>query len=293
MFNWLKIWLSGQAVYWGLGDWGEPLAVCVVGFIQLLVVVVAVKLTLRFGGMFIDRLFRQRTGTAFFEERRAVTLAKLLKSVLLYVVFFIAGVVVLDTVFGFETRALLAGAGVVGLAIGVGAQNLVRDVITGFFVIFENQYVVGDYVTIGKFTGIVEEIGLRVTRLRDYTGELHIIPNGEIKEVTNLSRGPILAMVDISVAYEEDIDRVLAVLREAGRELAVMMPAEITDGPEVLGVTKLGPSEVVIRINANAVPMMQWKVEREMRRYFKLALDRAGIEIPYPRQVYLPFEEKT
>lgn len=289
MLDWLGGFVKERMIAIGLKEFADPISAFSVGLAQLLLIILLVWLTLRFGGTVIDQVFRQRLGTSFLDEKRAATLATLLKSVLFYSVFFIAGMVVLETVFTVDTKALLAGAGVLGLAVGFGAQSLVRDVITGFFIIFENQYAVGDYVTIGKFSGVVEEMGLRVTKIRDLTGELHIIPNGEIKEVSNKSRGPIVALVDVSVAYEENIDKALDILRDASRELAEKMADVITEGPNVLGVTNLGPSEVVIRVSAKTVPMEQWKVEREMRRYFKTALDQAGIEIPYPRRVFVPF----
>ncbi|MBM7867797.1 mechanosensitive ion channel [Heliobacterium gestii] len=289
MLNWLSEFTHGRAVAMGLGDWAQPIAAFVTGAAHLLFALFLAWIALRFGDKAIDQVFRQRLGIHIIDEKRGATLASLLKSLLFYSVFFIVALEILNTVFGVQTQALLAGAGVVGVAAGFGAQSLVRDVITGFFIIFENQYAVGEFVTIGKYMGVVEEIGLRVTKVRDLTGELHIIPNGQVKEVSNRSRGPIQALVDIGVAYEEDIDRALVVLEAAAKELAAEWADQITDGPTVLGVTNLGPSEVVIRVTAKTAPLEQWRVEREMRRRFKAVLDHAGIEIPYPRQVLVPY----
>ncbi|MZP29614.1 mechanosensitive ion channel [Heliobacterium undosum] len=289
MLTWLSQFVRERAIAMGLEEWAQPIAAFVAGSAHLLFAMSLAWLAFRFGNKAIDQVFRRRLGVSIIDEKRGATLATLLKSLLFYSVFFIVAIEILNTVFGVQTQALLAGAGVVGLAVGFGAQSLVRDVFTGFFIIFENQYAVGEFVTIGKYSGIVEEIGLRVSKLRDFTGELHIIPNGQIKEVSNRSRGPIQALVDIGVAYEEDIDRALVVLEAAAKELAEEWAELIKEGPSVLGVSNLGPSEVVIRVIAKTVPMEQWRVEREMRRRFKMALDRAGIEIPYPRQVLVPY----
>jgi small conductance mechanosensitive channel len=168
--------------------------------------------------------------------------------------------------------------------VGFGAQSLVRDVIAGFFIILEDQFSVGDYITAGNYTGVVEELGLRITKIRDFSGELHIIPNGKIEAVTNRTRGSMRALVEVSVAYEEDIDEVLAVLAELSARFGAET-AEVVEGPAVLGVVALNDTAVVIRVIARTVAMAQWKVERDLRRAIKKELDARGIEIPYPRRV--------
>lgn len=135
-------------------------------------------------------------------------------------------------------------------------------------------------------SGLVEEVGLRLTKLRDWGGEVHIIPNGEITRVTNYARGSMRALVEVGVAYEENLDRVLEVMQETCQEVARDFPV-ITEGPNVLGVVKLGDSEMVIRVVAHTQPFEQWGVERELRKRIKQAFDREGIEIPYPRRVVL------
>ncbi len=219
-------------------------------------------------------------------ERRTKTLESLLLSVIRYVVGFAAVLAVLGEL-GVDTTSVLAGAGIVGLAIGFGAQNLVRDVITGFFFVFEDQFAVGDYVTAGGEGGIIEEMGLRVTKIRDFSGTLHVIPNGTVGKTTNHSRGNMRAMVDVSVAYEEDIERVLEVLERVSQELAETNE-DIKEGPTVLGLAKLGDSDMVFRVLSRVEPMTQWGVEREMLKAIKQAFDREGIEIPYPRRVQVP-----
>lgn len=200
-----------------------------------------------------------------------------------YVIYFIALVMILKAI-SFDVTAILAGAGVVGLAVGFGAQNLVRDIITGFFIIFEDQFNVDDFVRIGTTEGFVDEIGLRTTKIKSWTGELHIIPNGKISEVTNFSVHNSIAVVDVSIAYEENIPQAEQVLEELLMELPAKYP-DMVKTPELLGVQTLGASEVVMRVIAEVIPMSHWNVARGMRKDIKLRLDEKGIEIPFPRLV--------
>jgi moderate conductance mechanosensitive channel len=257
--------------------WGQRLLVMV------LIIVVALVLH-RLGKKFIDRYFDRRAKAAPpGEEKKAHTLHPLFRQVWRYLVLFVTLLVILGQL-DVELAPILATAGIAGIAIGFGAQRLVRDLITGFLVLIEDQYAVGDYVTIGQYIGVVEEVGLRVTKLRDFNGDLHIIPNGNIENVTNHARGEIRATVDLSIAYEADIDRAFAVLEELSQELAEQY-SEIIEGPTVLGVTELGDSGIVIRIIARTEPLQHWRIEREMRRAIKKRFDREKIEIPFPRRV--------
>jgi len=242
------------------------------------------------GDLIINRILKPRDQKFYFDERRILTLRTLAKSILRYIVYFIIGFTVLGQIAeltGTDLKGFLAGAGIMGVALGFGAQSLVKDIITGFFILLENQYVVGEYITTGGFSGFVEEIELRVTKLRDWGGEHHIIPNGQITAVTNFSRGSMRALVEIGIAYEEDINRALEVMQRTAADLAGEFGDIIVEGPEVLGVVAFGPSEVVIRTVAKTKPMEQWRVERELRKRFKEAFDREGIEIPYPRHVVI------
>lgn len=259
-----------------------------VGRVLLTVVVVLIGLwlALRLGRVLIARALRPPEGKKYpLDPRRAQTLQALLISVLRYTLYFIGALAVLDAL-GVATTSVVASAGLVSLAVGFGAQNLVRDVITGFFILFEDQYGIGEYVSLAGVEGIVEDIGLRTTRLRDFNGDLHIVPNGQISLVTNKSRGSRRALVEVGVAYDADLARVQQVLEDISREIATTMP-EIVEGPTVLGVTDLGESQVTFQILAKTQPMLEWKVEREIRRRVKLGLDKAGIEIPYPHRVVL------
>lgn len=252
-------------------------------------ILVLALITIKIGNLVIDQIFKPREKKLYLDEKRILTLKTLARSILRYAVYFVVGFTILVQIAGSvaDLKGLLAGAGILGLAIGFGAQSLVKDVITGFFILLENQYSVGEYITTGSFSGFVEEMELRVTKLRDWGGEYHIIPNGQISAVTNHSRGYMRALVDISIAYEEDIERAIAVMNKVIVKVKNEMADVIVEGPEVLGVVSLGPSEVNIRTVAKTIPMEQWKVERVLRKAFKEAFDREGIEIPYPRRVVI------
>lgn len=252
--------------------------------IRLVMILLLARIAIKVLEAVVGQIFSSRQHLKLkVDEARVNTLEGLLASVIKYTIYFIAGTSILNMA-GVQVGALIATAGVGGLALGFGAQNLVRDVITGFFILFENQFSVGDYVEVDGSGGIVEEMALRVTKVRDFNGDLHIVPNGAISHVVNKSNGKMRALVNISIAYEEDIEQALEVLRAESEKLADTNE-KIVEGPIVLGVTDLADSEVVLTIMAKTQPMEQWAIEREMRKAFKLAFDREGIEIPYPRRV--------
>ena len=258
------------------------------GYGYAVLTIIAAHLLIRIGVLLIDQVFeRAGADTRMLDATRAVTLRGLLKSVLRYTVDIGALILVLSNL-GFNTTGLLASVGVASLAIGFGAQNLVRDVITGFFILFEDQFRVGDYIeTVDGVSGIVEEMGFRVTKVRDFGGQLHILPNGRIERVTNYSRGPMRVLFTVGIPYEEDIDRAIEIMQRAAEAYAKTDP-RIVEGPKVLGVDALGNSVIPIQVWAKTQPMEQWDVARQLRRVIKKALDEAGIETPYPRQVWIP-----
>ena len=261
--------------------------------IQIIGVLAGSRLIINLGQLAVKQFFEKHKheydNDSFKENRRTETLKKLLLSVITYTIFFIAFIMVLQ-IFNVNTSAILASAGILGLAVGFGAQNLVKDVISGFFILFENQFYVGDYVVIDGVEGTVEEIGLRTCKIRQWTGQLNIIPNGQITRVTNYNRGPLLGLVMVGIAYEEDIDQAIAVLNQEC-EAAFREIEAIIDRPKVQGVTDLDDSSVRIRVVAPALPEEYWAVERELRRRFKNALDRAGIRAPYPKRVLYQRDE--
>lgn len=254
------------------------------GTFKIIIILVLCMIVTKVLKVAIHNIFKMRQKAPIrISERREATLLRLLDNVITYVLYFIALIMILDT-FGVEVKAILAGAGIVGLAVGFGAQSLVKDVITGFFIIFEDQFAVGDYVRIGNFEGYVEAIGLRVTKIRSWTGEVHILPNGSIAQVTNYSLNNSIAVVDVNIAYEEDIEKV----EEAILELLPQLPAKYEDmvaPPELLGVQNLTNSEVVMRITCETKPMRHVSVARAIRKEVKMHLDEKGIKIPYPRFV--------
>lgn len=205
------------------------------------------------------------------------------------VAFVIIGVLTVLNMF-VPIGPLLASVGVFGLAISLGAQTLVRDVISGFFVLAEGQYGVGDVIRVnGSTAGQVQRMTLRVVVLRDIEGVVHTIPNGEIKEVANLTKGWSRALLHVGVAYGEDVDRVIALLKDLGRELWEddTWGQLLLEEPEVPGVERFDDSAVVIRMMVRTLPLKQWDVMREMRRRIKNRFDAEDVEIPFPhRTVY-------
>jgi small conductance mechanosensitive channel len=259
--------------------------------LKVIGIVVAARLVIKLGRAAITQIFNKKlTKGGLIDDHRARTIASLLQNLITYGVFFLAGMMILQ-VFGVNTSAILASAGILGLAVGFGAQNLVKDVISGFFIIFEDQFAVGDYVQAGDVEGEVEETGLRICKIRSWTGQLHVIPNGQINKVTNYNRGHMMAVVTVGIAYEENIDRAIAVLREECQAAREEIP-ELLEVPVVQGITELAQCAVNIRTVGRTVPGEQWAIQRELLRRFKNALDREGIKIPYPRRLVVHREEQ-
>lgn len=233
----------------------------------------------------IDRSLGTTPGVLTPQEQRTRTLLSLLRSVGLVLIGVMTLFMVLGAL-GVELGPLLAGAGVVGLAVSFGAQSLVKDVISGLFMLFENQFGVGDVIRIEGVSGTVEQMTLRIVVLRDVHGVVHIVPNGQITKVSNLTRSWARVVLDVGVAYKEDPDRVMTVLRDLGQELyddPEWRPLLI-DPVEVPGIETFGDSAVNIRVTVKTLPLKQWDVGRELRRRIKLRFDREGIEIPFPHQ---------
>jgi moderate conductance mechanosensitive channel len=248
-------------------------------------------IVIRIGKSTIRNMFKiKKKGVLKLSDRRELTLVKLLENILTYTVHFISILMILE-LFNIPIKSLIAGAGIIGLAVGFGAQNLVKDIITGFFIILEDHFSVGDYIKTSKFEGFVEEIGFKTTKIKSWTGELHIIPNGSINEVTNYSVHNSIAVVDVGVAYEEDIHEAETVISELLKELPGKY-TEMQKTPELLGVQNLGSSDVVFRVISEVKPMEHWKIARVLRKEIKNRLDERKIEIPFPRIVMYSREEQ-
>ncbi|GAE29902.1 mechanosensitive ion channel family protein [Halalkalibacter hemicellulosilyticus] len=252
---------------------------------QMVLAILAFLIARSIGKRLITSAFTKMQSEKDMSVGRVKTLEKLSVNAFSYVLIFIF-ITIIISIFGLDATGLIAGAGVIGLAIGFGAQGLVSDVVTGFFILLEKQIDVGDYVTAGGIDGIVEEVGLRNTQMRGFDGTLHYIPNREIGSVSNHSRGNMRALVDISISYDENIDEAIAIMQSACDKVA-NEDETIVEGPDVIGVQGLGDSDVVIRIIAKTENMLQWAVERKLRKAIKEALDANNIEIPFPHQVYI------
>ncbi len=248
--------------------------------LRIIVILLGATFILRVFSLMVNKVFIPNIGiNAFhFDERRARTLGGLLQSMIRYVIYFITIVMILQE-FKIDTTSLIAGAGIVGLALGVGAQSLIRDFITGFFIVLENQFAVGDYIVSGDMAGTVEDIGLRVTKLRDGNGVLHIIPHGAISRVSNYTRGHMQAVVNVPVAHEADINKVFSLLEQACTAIARDM-IEVLEGPTVLGVADIRSQELIVRMVAKTVPLEQGKVENALRYKIKSLFDEAHIPPP-------------
>jgi small conductance mechanosensitive channel len=234
----------------------------------------------------IARLLSPRAGSGGYTARaqRARTMEPIMKSLARYLIAFVALMIVLDQ-FGVDIKAILVSAGVVGLAIGLGAQALVKDIITGFVILFEGLIAVGDVIEVGPHTGEVEAVGLRVTKIRKLSGEQRIIPNGELTQFGNYTQGWARAVVDVGVPYDVDTDRALAVLESVGRRWAEESPGVALGLAEAEGIIRFGESEMVLRLQVKVDPRERVTTENELRRRIKAAFDGEGITIPYPHRV--------
>jgi small-conductance mechanosensitive channel len=239
----------------------------------------------------VPEALRQRlidmTPAAAAERRRqrAETIGSVLKSVSSIVIFGVAFTTILSEL-DIDLGPILASAGILGVALGFGAQNLVKDFLNGIFMILEDQYGVGDAIDVGEASGIVEAVALRVTRLRSVDGTVWHVRNGEILRVGNMSQGWSRALLDVSVAYGTDVDHAIAVIDRVADEVAAgdKVGAYVLDEPEVWGVERLGADGIDIRLVVKTAPLEQWKVARELRSRLKEAFQTEGIEIPFPQR---------
>ncbi|MEW6676712.1 MAG: mechanosensitive ion channel family protein [Pseudomonadota bacterium] len=243
------------------------------------------------------RLFRaflaERAGEDTEEVKRIETLGRVFRYTTSVLIILVAGMLVLSEL-GISIAPILATAGVLGIAVGFGAQSLIKDYFTGFFLLLENQVRQGDVIEAGEKSGLVEEVTLRYIRLRNYDGQVHFIPNGMITTVTNMSRDFAYSVIDVGVAYREDTDHVMAVMERVGKEMRTDAPCadEILEDMEMAGVDQWGDSAVSIRCRFKVKPLEQWGVRREYLRRLKHAFDREGIEIPYPHLTVYPGQAK-
>jgi len=274
---------------------GKPLAI-----VGLLVLGVVIRWVLH---RVVDRVIR-RAGSSSLPDRvnlasstrrvqRAQTMGSLLKSIITGILVAVFGTMILSEL-GVNIAPIIASAGIIGIALGFGAQSLVKDFLSGIFMILEDQYGVGDVVDLGEATGVVEGVTLRITRLRDLNGTVWYVPNGEILRVGNMSQNWARAVLDVGVAYDEDLARVKRVLLDVAKDLYQDddFRSLIIEEPEVTGVEMLAADSVNLRVMIKTLPLEQWAVAREMRQRIKARFDHEGIEIPFPQRVVWHREAK-
>lgn len=274
-----------------LGEWsGVAMTV-----LHVAIILGLTWLALRLSRKLLARLrhHMQQDVDDFERIKRLATLERVFRYVATVVITLVGTMLVLSEV-GISIAPILATAGVLGIAIGFGAQSLVKDYFTGFFLLLENQVRVGDVVEVAGKSGLVEEMTLRYIRLRDYEGSVHYVPNGIVDSVTNRSRGFAYAVIDVGVAYREDLDEVYGVMREAAAALRAdpELEARIVDDLEIAGVDNWADSAVVIRCRFKVMPLEQWGVRRAYLYRLKQAFDAAGIEIPYPHLTVYAGQDK-
>jgi len=260
--------------------------------LKVVFIIIIASIVIKIAKKIIERVFSNNKKTAIrITKRREDTLRKLIENALVYVVYSIVILMILDTV-GIPIATLLAGAGVIGLAIGFGAQSLVQDVISGFFIVFEDQFAVGDYVFISDVEGEVEEIGLRTTKIKDWTGERYVIPNGNISQVTNYSIHNGTPVVDVNIPYENDVYNAQEIIESINKKVFNETDMFMTE-PEIIGVQSLDVSHYIIRIISETSPGNQWAAERYLRGEIQSGLYNRGVDIPAPRLVMYSQEENN
>ena len=220
------------------------------------------------------------------EKKREDTLIRIFTGATRIVILVMAILMILPEV-GIEIGPILAGAGIVGLAVGFGGQYLIRDIITGLFIILENQYRIGDVINVDTTGGLVEDISLRKTTLRDLDGTVHHIPHGEIKRVSNLSTNYARVNLDIGISYSSDIEHVIKVINRTGEELSndPLYKEFIISAPKFLRINDFADSAIMVKVLGDTKPLMQWEITGEFRKRIKMAFDKEGIEIPLPQRV--------
>lgn len=254
-------------------------------FLHVIVIAVLAWLLMRLSRKLI-RIFRDYTNTradSAEETRRIETLARVFRYISSTAIYLVAGMLALSEL-GISIAPILGAAGVVGLAVGFGAQSLIKDYFNGFFLLLENQIRQGDVVEVSGKSGLVEDVTLRYVCLRDYQGNVHYVPNGLITTVTNMSRGYAYAVIDVSIAYSESIDEAYQIMREVGGKLRASdeFSAKILEDIDIAGVERWADSAVILRCRFKTATLEQWGVRREFLRRIKEEFDARGIEIPYP-----------
>ena len=279
----------------GFTDYAQFLKVTHILF-KIMVILTIAFILLKVSGKLIKKVMAQlklRAGDNQEENKRVETMCRVIRYVLTVIIYAVTIIEILNEI-GISIAPILGAAGVVGLAVGFGAQSLIKDYFNGFFLLLENQIRQGDVVEAGGKAGFVEEVTLRHIRMRDYDGDVHYVPNGIITTVTNKSRDYAQSVIDVGVAYREDIDTVIDVMQSVGEEMYQdeQFSQKILSPLEMAGVERLDDSAVILRCRFKVLPLEQWTVRREYFRRIKYAFEQHQIEIPFPHLTLYPGENR-
>jgi small conductance mechanosensitive channel len=266
-----------------LAEWG-PRIIRIIGIVFL------ARLVKELAHYLMDEMLLKQSSLTPQQRQRRKTMVPLFRSIVTYSIYFSAGIMILKEL-GINPTPILAGAGIAGLAVGLGAQNLINDMVSGFFILFEEHYLVGDFVKIGEAEGTVESIDLRTTRVRDNAGRHHIVRNGQINDLVNYSKEYTNAVVEVGVAYESDLNKVFDVLKQTGEQLKAENEL-VLEATSVKGLDNFGESELTLRTVTRVKPGSHLPVERDLRKRIKDAFDEHDIEIPYARRVVIMQKEQ-
>lgn len=277
-------WLSSEGLQW-----------IITSGLKILLIIILMLVSLRIARIISRKIFSvfQREESDIESQKRIDTLSSVLRYIMNITIISLSLVIILSEL-GVQIGPILAAAGVLGLAVGFGAQSLVQDLISGFFILFEDQIRVGDVVQVSGKGGLVEKINLRMTILRDLAGNVHYIRNGQINLVTNMTKGYSRYVFDIGVAYREDIDQVIQVMKEVDEDLRndPEYGNDILEPLEVLGLDQFADSAIIIKARTTTKPIQQWRVAREFNRRLKKRFDKENIEIPFPHVTLYMGEDK-
>lgn len=261
--------------------------------LRIAIIIILAYIIRKLIGLFLEKVVRRLVVSSRFsskaaEKKREDTIITIVNGTLNVLILLIALLMILEEI-GVAIGPLLAAAGIAGLAFGFGGQYLIRDIISGLFIILENQYRVGDVVCFDDTCGLVENISLRMTTLRDLDGTVHHVPHGEVKKVSNLSKGYARVNMDIGISYDSDLEKVEEVVNRVGKDLSEdpEWKDSIIKPPQYLRVDKFADSSIIIKILGETKPMKQWDVAGEMRKRLKTTFDLEGIEIPFPQRVII------
>ena len=279
-----NVWNSITAFFEDLGNQAD---VILIGLIKIIGVIILAKIIIVIIRHIIKKALKKskKRNPASTMAKKSETIESFADSFARYIIYFFAIAAILGILgLGSTVGSMLATAGIGGLAIAFGAQSLVKDIVTGLFMLFENQYSVGEYIEADGEKGTVEAITIRTTTITRFTGETTIIPNGNITKLTNYSRGDHLAVIDMSISYESDFETASQAMKKIALEY-MENHDNILEEPHVLGIIELGDSNVVIRMIIRVKPLTHWETERDLRHLIKDEFSRTGIEIPYPHRV--------